>query len=148
MNTEKNIRIYPWYQAAAGFLPWMPVFFLYFSQTVSLDKAIELGAIYYLAVVIFEVPSGYFSDRFGRRTTLLCAAVFALASYSVFLFASAFTWFAMGQILLAGAIAFQSGSDSSLLYDSLTELNRQQDYEAHEARSQQFGMTSLAISVI
>ena len=77
-SAERNISLYPWYQAATGFLPWMPVFFLYFSATVSLQQAIELGAIYYFAVVLFEVPSGYLSDRIGRRTTLLLAATLSL----------------------------------------------------------------------
>ena len=147
-STAKNILLYPWYQAASGFLPWMPVFFLYFSQTVSLNKAIELGAVYYLAVVVFEVPSGYLSDRFGRRTTLMTAAVLATAAYSVYLFADSFHWFALGQVFLAGAIAFQSGSDNSLLYDSLSQLGRESEYEGHESKAQQFSMMSLAISVL
>lgn len=126
----------------------MPVFFLYFSESVSLDQAIELGAIYYMAVVLFEVPSGYLSDRAGRKTTLLAAAILAALSYAVFLAASTFIWFALAQVLLAGAIAFQSGSDSSLLFDSLITLNRQQEYEMHEARGQQYAMTALAISVV
>ena len=126
----------------------MPVFFLYFSATVSLNQAIELGATYYLAVVLFEVPSGYLSDRIGRRTTLLMAALFAIASYLTFLVATAFPLFAIAQILLAGAIAFQSGSDNSLLYDSLVVAERTSEYAAHEAKAQQYSMLSLAFSVI
>ncbi len=126
----------------------MPVFFLYFSASVSLSEAIELGAIYYLAVVLFEVPSGYLSDRIGRRTTLMMAALFAIASYLTFIFATAFPVFAIAQVLLAGAIAFQSGSDNSLLYDSLVVTGRENEYAAHEAKAQQYNMLSLAISVL
>lgn len=126
----------------------MPVFFLFFSDTVSLAQAIELGAIYYLAVVLFEIPSGYLSDRIGRRTTLVTAAAFAICAYLVYTIASSFEGLAIGQILLAGAIAFQSGSDNSILYDSLMELDQLDDYATHEARSQQFSMMSLAVSVL
>jgi MFS family permease len=38
-----------------------------------MSRVLRLEAIYYIAVVILEVPSGYFSDRFGRRQTLLIA---------------------------------------------------------------------------
>lgn len=126
----------------------MPVFFLYFSATVSLREAIELGAIYYLSVVLFEVPSGYLSDRIGRRTTLMTAAVFAIVSYITFIAASTFQVFALGQVLLAGAIAFQSGSDNSLLYDSLAAAQREGEYSAHEARAHQYNLFSLAFSVL
>ena len=126
----------------------MPVFFLFFSETVSLAQAIELGAIYYLAVVVFEIPSGYLSDRIGRRTTLLAAAVFAISAYVVYLLATNFETLVIGQVLLAGAIAFQSGSDNSILYDSLIELKQQDDYVHHESRSQQYNLMSLSISVL
>lgn len=147
-SLSNNIKIYPWYQAATGFLPWMPVFFLFFSDIVSLTQAIELGAIYYLSVVVFEIPSGYLSDRIGRRTTLITAACFAICAYLVYLVASSFEVLAVGQILLAGAIAFQSGSDNSILYDSLMELDQHDDYADHEAKSQQYSMMSLCISVL
>jgi MFS family permease len=148
VSAESNLRLYPWYQAAASFLPWMPVFFLYFSDTVSLQEAIELGAIYYLSVVLLEVPSGYCSDRIGRRTTLTMASAFAVAAYIIFIFAASFSGLAIAQALLAGAIAFQSGSDSSLLYDSLSALERETEYTQHEARAQQYSMVALAVSVL
>ena len=147
-NLSNNIKIYPWYQAATGFLPWMPVFFLFFSDIVSLADAIELGAIYYLSVVFFEIPSGYLSDRIGRRVTLMTAAVFAICAYAAYLSAATFELLAVGQILLAGAIAFQSGSDNSILFDSLIELDRQDEYADHEAQSQQFSMMSLSLAVL
>lgn len=143
-----NTALYPWYQAATGFLPWMPVFFLFFSEQVSLAKAIELGAIYYLAVVILEIPSGYLSDRVGRRTTLMLASIFAICAYLVYLFATSFETLIIGQIFLAGAIAFQSGSDNSLLYDSLIEQNQQENYVEHESRGQQYSLLSLSASVL
>ena len=145
---DKNIALYPWYQAATGFLPWMPIFFLFFSEQVALAKAIELGAIYYLSVVVFEIPSGYLSDRVGRRTTLMLASVFAICAYLVYLMAASFETLVVGQIFLAGAIAFQSGSDNSLLYDSLIELRQQDSYVDHESKGQQFSLFSLSASVL
>lgn len=147
-SVERNIKLYPWYQAATGFLPWMPVFFLFFSETVSLTEAITLGAIYYLSVVVFEIPSGYLSDRVGRRTTLMLAAGFAVCAYVVYLLAHSFQLLVVGQVLLAGAIAFQSGSDNSMLYDSLKVQRQTDHYTTHEARAQQYSMLSLAISVL
>ena len=62
-----NVRLYPWFRAASDGHAWITVFFLYMSQTLPLEQVISLSAVYYLSVFVLEVPSGYFSDRIGRR---------------------------------------------------------------------------------
>ncbi|MBX2885994.1 MAG: MFS transporter [Granulosicoccus sp.] len=143
-----NVRLYPWYQSASSVLPWLPVFFLYFNQYVTLSDALRLGAIYYLAVFILEVPSGYLSDKLGRRAILLMSSVFLLLAYGTFLWADNFDTLLVAQLFLAAGIAFQSGSDSALLYDSLAALSRESEYTRHEARSQQYSMIALALSTL
>ena len=77
---QRNIRLYPWFRAASDGHAWITVFFLYMSQKLPLDQVIELSAVYYLSVFVLEVPSGYFSDRIGRRRTLLIAAAALIVS--------------------------------------------------------------------
>lgn len=74
----RNARLYPWYAGLFNAHFWMPVFFLYFLRYMPLVDVLRLEAVYYLGVVLLEVPSGYFSDRFGRKLTLLISnAAFA-----------------------------------------------------------------------
>ncbi len=129
-------------------MPWLSVFYLFFLERVSMEQAITLGAVYYLAVVVFEVPSGYLSDRAGRRPTLMLSAVFFLLSYISFILAEGMPALLLGEILLAGGIAFQSGSDTSLLYDSLKLLKRDAEYGDREARAAQYGLIALAVSTL
>ena len=63
---DRNVRLYPIYQAARSSTFWLPVFFLYFSSKFDVADVLLLEAIYYGAVVALEVPSGYLSDRLGR----------------------------------------------------------------------------------
>lgn len=132
--TAVNLRIYPWYVALFNAHFWMPVFFLYFLQHVSMSEVLRLEAIYYLAVVILEVPSGYFSDRFGRRPTLLIACSSLLLAYAGFFFGSSFGDFALAQVCLAGGLAFNSGADTSLHYDSLVAVGQEHTYPQREAK--------------
>lgn len=67
------------------------------SSVLPLDRVIQLSAIYYLAVFILEVPSGYFSDRIGRRTTLLLAALCLAVAFACFIVGSGFWLFVAGQ---------------------------------------------------
>ena len=141
-----NIRRYPWIQFSTNLFGWFPVFFLYFSSMVPLSSAILLGSVYYLCVTLAEVPSGYFSDRRGRRVTLLVAAACFAASNVAYIAATDFTGLVLGQVLLALGMAFLSGTDTAFLYDSLLSLDLEGQYAEHEARGQQFGMTGLALA--
>ncbi|RME62044.1 MAG: MFS transporter, partial [Candidatus Dadabacteria bacterium] len=50
----------------------MPVIVLFFKENgLSMKDVFILQALFSVAVVIFEIPSGYFSDVVGRRTTLI-----------------------------------------------------------------------------
>ena len=41
---QANLRLYPWFRASADAMAWMPVFFLYFSERVSLQQVLLLEA--------------------------------------------------------------------------------------------------------
>jgi MFS family permease len=130
---ERNARLYPWYAALFNAFFWMPVFFLYFGAHLSLSRVLQLEGIYYAAVVVLEVPSGYFSDRIGRKTTLVVSSVLLVAAYVLFFSSSGFAAFAVAQVLLAAGIAFNSGTDTSFHYGSLVALDRGAEYEQREA---------------
>ena len=145
---ERNLELFPRYKAVSSVLPWMPVFFLYFLERVSLGEAVLLGSAYYFSVFLLEVPSGYCSDRFGRRPTLIMASIMTLLACTTYVLADSFAVIVLAQVLLAAGIAFQSGSDSALLYDSLRALNREQEYSRRETAAQKWGMLALACSCL
>ncbi len=148
MSNQLNIRLYPWFRAASSGHAWITVFFLYMSQSLPLEQVIELSAVYYLSVFLLEVPSGYFSDRIGRRATLLIAAAALISSYCCFIVGAGFWWFAAGQFLLAAGIAMQSGTDTAFHYDSLKMLGREGEYAEREAKAEQWGMLMLALATL
>ncbi|PCI35972.1 MAG: MFS transporter, partial [Elusimicrobia bacterium] len=69
-----NLRLFPIYLVLIRLDFWLPVFFLYFNSLFSFQHVLALEAIYYAAVVLLEIPSGYYSDRVGRKRALLTAA--------------------------------------------------------------------------
>ena len=132
-RAHRNLRLYPFYVGGVAFYAWMPVFFLYFASQVSLADVLVLEAIYYATVVALEVPSGYFSDRVGRRPTLIIAAAALVASYLAFVFAGSFAGLALGQVLLAVGLSFNSGTDTSFHLASLEAAGRSDRYAEREA---------------
>ena len=84
MSVDLNRRtadLYQWYASLAEASFWVPVFFLYFAAYMPLDAVLSLEALYFLSVVTIEVPSGWLSDRLGRKPTMLVGAVLMAVSH-------------------------------------------------------------------
>jgi len=145
---ERNLRLYPAYQVARNAVFFLPVFFLYFSSVVSVEEVLLLEAIYYVGVVVFEVPSGYMSDRFGRRLTLLISGILWGGGGLLLGASHGFESFVVGQLCLAAGQAFNSGTDSSLLYDSLEELGRSREFRQREGNAHRAGLATAAVCAI
>lgn len=115
---------------------------------MTLGDAVLLGSVYYFSVFVLEVPSGYCSDRFGRRPTLILTSFMSVIGCATFILSNSFGVLVLAQVLLAAGIAFQSGSDSALLYDSLCALKRENEYTKRETIAQKWSMTALACSCL
>ncbi len=133
-DLERNLKLYPWFAMSLESLFWAPVFFLLFSSKFPIAQVLQLEGIYYLAVVILEVPSGYVSDRLGRRPTLIASALFLALSYILFFIGDSFDVFLVAKILMAIGFAFKSGADVSFHYDSHQALGRTDRFGDAEAR--------------
>ncbi len=144
----RNVRLYPAYAAAARFHCNVAVFYLYFAEYLSLERLLQLEAIYYFAYVLLEVPSGYFSDRVGRRITLLISSLGLALSFLLFSVGSTFSIFALAQVLNAIGWTFRSGTDTALHYDSLASLGREDEYPAREAIAQRNAFASAALAAV
>jgi MFS family permease len=127
---------------------WLPVFFLYFSSLLSVSEVLLLEAIYYASVVTLEVPSGYLSDRVGRRLTLIAAMLCWVVACGLFAATQSFAFFAAAQVLMAAGMAFNSGTDSSMLYDSLDALDRSDEFARRESRAQALGSAAMAVAAL
>ncbi len=138
--SQFNVRMYPYYYAACSFIAWLPIFFLYFNSILSLKEVLLLEAIYYIAVVLLEVPTGYFSDVVGRKKTLVLGSVFLTLACFLFLVAGSFWVLVMGQLAFTFHMALVSGTNTVFHYESLNEMGQATTYGDREAIVHKFGM--------
>lgn len=129
---ERNIVRYRQHQRVAGALFWMPVVVLYLMDEVGLARALQIQAVYYVAVVLLEVPSGWASDRLSRVATIRAASVAWLVAHALFLTGSTPALVA-AQVMLAAGYAFLSGTDVTFHFDTLEALDRADEFETLEA---------------
>ena len=114
------------------FLPILMPF--YNSNNITAGQVIYLQAIFSFAVVIFEVPTGYISDKFSRVKSIQIGALLAVLCYGFYPFVSSFWIFAFLQVINALATSLISGSDDALLYDSMLSLNESHDYNIQNSK--------------
>ena len=80
--------------------------------------------IYDISTTALEVPSGYMSDRLGRRRTLIMAGLSGVGATGLLVVGEGFWPFALANVLLGASAAFASGTDSALLYERLAAEGR------------------------
>jgi predicted MFS family arabinose efflux permease len=107
-----------------------------------------LASLYYAAVVVLEVPSGYLSDRMGRIPTLRLSAGAAVAAYACFVFGASFPVFGLAQVLLAISFSFASGTDVSFHYDTLQGLEREESFAVREAHIRSRGLLATSAAAV
>lgn len=145
---RRNISLYPWFRFFQNLVFWQAIWFLFFQTKLSAAEAILLYAIYDIATTALEVPSGYMSDKVGRRPTLILATLAGVAGPALLAFGDGFAIFALAQILLGASAAFASGTDSALLYESLEATGQQDQVEVQELRAWRFSFVALALSAV
>lgn len=145
---SKNITLYPWFKFFQNLTFWQAIWFLYFQNELSAADAILLYVVFDVATTILEIPSGYMSDRLGRRFTLIASAITGVVGASLLALGHSFAVFAVAQVFLGASIAFASGTDSAILYESLASAERQNEIEQQELRAWRFTFIALAISAI
>lgn len=144
----RNVTLYPWFRFCKNLLFWQATWFLYFQNSLSAAEAVLLYAVYDVATTALEVPSGYMSDRLGRRVTLIFSALAGLAGLVLLATGGGFPVFVAGQACLGASMAFASGTDSALLFESLAAEGQGDDVEMHEVRAWRFSFVALALSAI
>ncbi len=93
-----------------------------------------LQAVYSIAIVLLEIPSGYLADVIGRRKTLILGAVFGTFGFATYSFSHGFIGFLIAEIILGFGQSCISGADSAMLYDSLLEKGQEKKYSRFEGR--------------
>ena len=72
MQLRHNILKMYLLNGVVWFMVAMPIIILFFQEHgLSLTQIMTLQAIYSFSVALFEIPSGYIADLFGRKQTII-----------------------------------------------------------------------------
>ncbi len=149
MSVRRNVRLLQACYFIFYFLPHAPVAILFFQGiTGSFSLAMAVFATERAAAVVFEVPTGVLSDLAGRRGTLLLGIVAKFVGYVLFAIARTPLPLFAGAVVVGLSIALCSGNNDALLYDSLKEDGREDEYPHHYGRMYAMLQAGLATSAL
>ena len=149
MKLKHNILKMYLLKAVLWFMVAMPTIVLFFQEHgLTLTEVMILQSIYSFSVALFEIPSGFIADVFGRKRTIVLSTIFTFIGFLVFSFFSGFYAFAIAQVLVGIGGSLMSGSDSAIIYDTLIETKRKTYYTKIEGRSYAIGNFSEAFAGI
>jgi MFS family permease len=118
------------------------------SKGMSLTQLGLLETIFHITSFTMEVPTGAIADLFGRKTSRVLGRLFGLMGLILMLFSNNFYWFAVSFIFSSLSYNLESGAGDALVYDSLKEINKEDQYMRISGNKELFYQIASTISFL
>ncbi len=106
-----------------------------------------LQSWFMLWVFVFEVPSGAFADKYGRKACIALTGFFTALGALIYSSIPNFYVFIFAEFLWALGVAFMSGADKALIYDTLKEERNTKKAKYIFSRYQVSGIIGTIVSL-
>ena len=128
---------------------FMPIIWLFYEENgLTITDLFVIQAIYSVTIALIEIPSGYVADIFGRKNSMVIGTFFGFLGILIYSLSFDFDGFLLAALCLGIGQSFISGSDTALMYDSLVEINRSDDFIKLEGRTISMGNLAEAIAFV
>ncbi len=125
---RRNIALFKVYELCFGLWLFSAVAVIYFARVTN---SYALGMLVFsfvsISQSIAEIPCGMFSDRISRKTTLLIGNIFIFINMVLWALAGLISlpWLLfLGSILRGIGLAFKSGTDTAMIYETLQQIQQ------------------------
>lgn len=146
MNVLKNVTTLKWFNFCNDFTLYGPIAILYFTRvTGSFALGMSVFSIVFLSSSLFEIPTGIYSDKIGRKKTIMLGAIaytFCTIFYAV---GHAYIFLIIGAIFEGLGRSFYSGNNDALLYDTLLQEKKEERF--HDYLGKVGAMFQLALGI-
>ncbi len=146
---SRNIQLLAVLNFLTDFKFHSAVLIIYFvNVTGSFTLAMSLFSVVMISSALFEVPTGIFSDRIGRKKTVTLGAL--SATFSAILYAIGGSYW----ILFAGALleglqrAWYSGNNDALLFESVEQSHKKETFSHYLGKTSAMFQLALMIGAV
>lgn len=148
--SNRNTRLMIAMQTMQSAIFIIPVIMPYYQAEIGLTfrDFMIAEAMFAATIILMEVPSGWLSDLWSRKHTLAMGLFFNTIGYAWLLWSDSFWDAATAQCIIGVGISLISGTNSAMLYDSLLQDGRTDDYRRLEGKRHGYGLYALGIASV
>lgn len=131
---SRNIRILNIYTVGINALMLLPVILPYYQTHLNLTfhDFLIVESVFCAAIIILDVPTGWFADRWGRKMALACGAFTFATGIGLLSLATGFKSAILAEFVIGSGTALMNGAGPALLYESLSCSGRAQEFRKRE----------------
>jgi MFS family permease len=146
---SKNITILRWITFFTYFRLYAAIAIIYFAKvTGSYALGATIFSVITISTAFFEIPTGIFSDRIGRKNTVVLGALAAVIATTFYALGQSFWLLAIGALFQGLSSSFYSGNNDALLYNTLAEKKQEEHYAEYRGRIGTMFQLGLAVSTL
>jgi len=124
----------------------IPVIVLFWQANgLSLTQIMLLQSIFAIGIVLFEVPTGSYADKVGRKQSVALGAFIIFIGAIVYSIGFNFWHFAIAETVWALGTCYISGANSALIYESLKQNKKEGNFKKVWGNVQSFGYLAAGI---
>jgi MFS family permease len=145
---ERNIPLYYIIQFFAGLHFFSGVLVPFFTEWggISMFQALCIQAWFLGCVFLLEIPTGTIADYMGRKQSMTLGFLATMVGALVYSSYPAFWVFMIGESIWAVGASLMSGAQEAFLYDSLKEMNREDESKKLFGRTRSVGLAGILVA--
>lgn len=146
---ERNIKLLALFNFFTDFKLYSGVLIIYFGLvTKSWTLAMSLFSITTVANALFEIPTGIFSDKVGRKYTIVAGSATSVLYSICYALGTSYWLLALGALLDGLSKAWYSGNNEALLYESIKETKGSSSFSHYLGKTSAFFQIALMVSAL
>lgn len=127
--SPRNTKVFYWAEFGRSLVFIIPVWIMLLRERIGVDGAALYLAVGFVTQLLLELPTGALADLIGRKKTVILAYIIDALQYLGMAFATNLPQFLILSVVSGTAEALRSGSLEALVYDSLKQDKRENDYK-------------------
>ncbi len=145
---KRNIQIYYFQRLLLGLEFFLPVWVAFELKYTNFAGLAVLETIQALIAIITELPTGAFADIYGRKKSIAFGMLTSATFFFLYPFSPSFIYLCLAFAAWGITSTFVSGADSALLYDSLKDLGRENDFAKITSKGGLITRVAIAIGTL
>ena len=148
-NISKNIILLKWFNFFLDLRFYSPIAVIYFAHiTGSFVLGMSIFSVIMITQSVFELPMGIFSDNIGRKKTMIIGALFGVIGITSYAIGLSYAFLLLGAFTEGMARTFFSGNNNALLYETLKQDNREEEFAEVSGKVSSMFQAGLSVAAL